>query len=60
MEAHNIKANLQWLEMAEMNKSLAETFEEELMYADEIHRIKMKLNGVKPTDSAIDCIGCGS
>jgi len=60
MEARNIKSNLQWLEMAEMNKSLAETVEEELMYTDEIHRIKMKLNGVKLTDSSIDCIGCGS
>jgi hypothetical protein len=27
---------------------------------DKIHNIKMKLNGVKPTDSHIDCIGCGS
>jgi len=43
-----------------MKKELAKTFEEELMYADEIHRIEMKLNGVKPTDSHIDCIGCGS
>jgi|TARA_R110001592_G_scaffold214229_1_gene467133 hypothetical protein len=60
MEDHNIKANLQWLESLEMKKELANTFEEEMMYADEIHRIKMKLNGVKPTDSHIDCIGCGS
>lgn len=27
---------------------------------DEIHNLKMKLNGTKPTDSHIDCIGCGS
>lgn len=27
---------------------------------DEIHNIKMKLNGVKPMDSHVDCIGCGS
>jgi len=28
--------------------------------ADQVHNIRMKLNGVKPTDSHIDCIGCGS
>ena len=27
---------------------------------DKIHNLEMKLNGVKPTDSHIDCIGCGS
>ncbi|EPZ49498.1 hypothetical protein ACRXCV_05915 [Halobacteriovorax sp. GFR7] len=25
-----------------------------------IHNIKMKLDGVKPPESFIDCIGCGS
>ncbi len=60
MGDHNEKYNLKWLEIVEIKKSSAKTFEEELMYADEIHRIKMKLNGVKPTDSNIDCIGCGS
>jgi len=27
---------------------------------DKIHNLEMKLNGVKPTDSVIDCVGCGS
>lgn len=27
---------------------------------DEIHNLEMKLNGVKPMDTQIDCIGCGS
>tara|TARA_R110001592_G_C13076133_1_gene742225 strand:+ start:1080 stop:1253 length:174 start_codon:yes stop_codon:yes gene_type:complete len=27
---------------------------------DEIHNLTMKLNGVKPMDSSIDCVGCGS
>lgn len=27
---------------------------------DEIHNLEMKLNGVKPSDSHFDCIGCGS
>jgi hypothetical protein len=36
------------------------TWIERLEIADAIHNIQMKLNGVKPTDSHIDCIGCGS
>jgi hypothetical protein len=27
---------------------------------DEIHNLEMKVNGVKPMDTHIDCIGCGS
>ena len=27
---------------------------------DKIHNLDMKLKGVRPTDSHIDCIGCGS
>ena len=27
---------------------------------DKIHNLSMKLNGVRPMDSAIECIGCGS
>jgi len=37
-----------------------ENFLEKANIADEIHNIKMKINGVKPMDSHIDCIGCGS
>jgi hypothetical protein len=36
------------------------TWMDRLELSDDIHNIKMKLNGVKPTDSQIDCIGCGS
>ena len=42
------------------NKSNTDDFMEQMDFADEIHNIEMKLNGVKPTDSSIDCIGCGS
>ncbi|MCG8321094.1 MAG: hypothetical protein MI921_16445 [Cytophagales bacterium] len=27
---------------------------------DKIHNLEMKLKGVKPMDSSIDCVGCGS
>jgi hypothetical protein len=35
-------------------------FTNKLEIADAIHNIQMKLTGVKPTDTHIDCIGCGS
>jgi len=27
---------------------------------DKIHNLKMKLNGTKPMNSEIECVGCGS
>ena len=27
---------------------------------DKIHNLEMKVNGVKPMDTHIDCVGCGS
>ncbi len=27
---------------------------------DEIHNLEMQLKGIKPIDSFIDCVGCGS
>jgi hypothetical protein len=44
----------------ESKMSKTEDFGEKIELADQVHNIKMKLNGVKPTDSHIDCIGCGS
>ncbi len=44
----------------ESKMSKTEDFGEKIELADKVHNIKMKLNGVKPTDSHIDCIGCGS
>jgi len=48
------------LETLRAKKSKTKDFIEQMEIADEIHNIEMKLNGVKPTDSSIDCIGCGS
>ncbi len=27
---------------------------------DQIHNLEMQLNGTKPVDQFIDCVGCGS
>lgn len=49
------------LKIEELNSQKeGKTWMQRLEIDDAIHNIKMKLNGVKPTDSHIDCIGCGS
>lgn len=48
------------IEGLEILKSMTSDFGEQMEIADKIHNIQMKLNGVKPTDSYVDCIGCGS
>ena len=35
-------------------------FTNDLEIKDKIHQLEMKLNNVKPTDSHIECVGCGS
>ncbi|MDA9881557.1 hypothetical protein N9C33_02045 [Crocinitomicaceae bacterium] len=49
-------------QVAELESKMSKTedFGEKIELADQVHNIRMKLNGVKPTDSHIDCIGCGS
>ena len=48
------------IEVLKKQKESISDWMEQMSIADEIHNIEMKLNGVKPTDSHIDCIGCGS
>ena len=48
------------VEVLKKQKESISDWMEQMSVADEIHNIEMKLNGVKPTDSHIDCIGCGS
>jgi|TARA_R110001592_G_scaffold123088_2_gene330574 hypothetical protein len=33
---------------------------EDMDIKDEIHNLQMKIDGNKPMDTRIDCIGCGS
>ena len=48
------------VEVLKKQKESISDWMEQMSVADEIHNIEMKFNGVKPTDSHIDCIGCGS
>jgi hypothetical protein len=58
-ERAELESELALLEI-EKKKPENDTWEKQLEIQDAAHNIKMKLNGVKPTDSHIDCIGCGS
>jgi len=44
----------------ELNNSLTGNMMEDMEIRDKIHNLEMQLKGVKPMDTKIDCIGCGS
>lgn len=47
-------------QIADLNAQLTGDLFADMDIKDEIHNLEMKLNGVKPMDSHIDCVGCGS
>lgn len=47
-------------EIHELKAQLTGDMFSDMDIKDKIHNLEMKLNGTKPTDSHIDCIGCGS
>lgn len=51
---------LQQLQVLEQKKNETTDFMEQMEIAGDIHAIEMKLNNIKPTDSSMECEGCGS
>lgn len=47
-------------QIEELKTKLNGEFTNDLEIKDKIHQLEMKLNNVKPTDSHIDCVGCGA
>ena len=47
-------------ELEELNSQLTGNMFQDMDIKDKIHNLEMKLKGVKPMDTHIDCIGCGS
>ena len=47
-------------EIQALNAQLTGDMFKDMDIKDRIHNLTMKLNGVKPMDSSIDCVGCGS
>ena len=54
-ETQEINDKIKTLEAQKSGEMLADM---EIM--DKIHNLKMKREGVRPADSQIDCVGCGS
>jgi hypothetical protein len=47
-------------EINELRAQLSGDMFKDMDIKDKIHNLSMKLNGVRPMDSAIECVGCGS
>jgi len=60
MGESDIKYAFQYIESLKMKKELTDNLEDQMMFADEIHRYEMKLKGIKPKNSYIECVGCNS
>ena len=48
------------LKIQELESQLTGNLFQDLELKDEIHKLKMTLNNVKPQDSYFECVGCGS
>ncbi len=47
-------------EISSLEKQLTGDMMADMDVRDKIHNLKMKLNGVKPLNQNIECVGCGS
>lgn len=47
-------------EIAALKEQLTGDMFKDMEIKDRIHNLEMKLNGTKPMDTSIDCVGCGS
>lgn len=48
------------LEIKNLESSLTGDMFSDMEIRDKIHNLKMKINGTKPMNQTIDCVGCGS
>ena len=47
-------------QIEELKSQLTGNLMNDMELRDRIHKLEMELNGVKPEDTSIECIGCGS
>lgn len=47
-------------EIQELESKLTGNMFDDMELKDKIHNLKMKLNGTRPMNSEIECVGCGS
>ena len=48
------------LKIESLEKSLTGDMFKDMEIRDKIHNLKMNLNGTKPANQEIECVGCGS
>ena len=47
-------------EISELESKLTGDMFADMELRDKIHNLRMKLNGTKPENQQIECVGCGS
>lgn len=47
-------------EVNKLKESLSGDMIKDMDIRDRIHNLEMKIEGTKPMDTRIDCVGCGS
>ena len=47
-------------EVASLESQLTGDMFADMEIKDKIHNLKMKINGTRPMNSEIECVGCGS
>ena len=47
-------------EIAALEAQLTGDMMQDMEIREQIHKLKMNATGTKPTDSQIECVGCGS
>jgi hypothetical protein len=48
------------IEIEQLEGQLTGDMFQDMDLKDQIHNLKMKLNGTRPMNSEIECVGCGS
>lgn len=56
----HIKMDEMKKKVAELEEQLTGDMEKDMDIRDEIHKIKMNINGVTPTSLKFECVNCGS
>lgn len=47
-------------EISALEASLTGDMFADMAIKDKVHNLKMKLEGIRPADSEMECVGCGS
>jgi hypothetical protein len=47
-------------QIEELEKQLTGNMLKDMEIRDKIHKLQMKIKGIRPEDSHFECVGCGS